>query len=364
MRNFKFAINAGILAAAIGSAPSHAAVPRYKVEGIGDGTGIFEAGALNNLGQVVGTNFLAGGDTVPFVYQNGSLTRPDALRQLNLFRISAINDNGDLGGSYFKGPNFYPFVYRNGKLMDLAAGQGVGYGSVFSINQSGHAVGYFYNQQGGFRTFHFDGSGVQFEPFLDLTYVDINDQGVLVHTQGFTVDRGEYHVLPRLDGQHGANFLQAINNAGQVVGRSEGLNGAPTEAFVYSRGVMKTLGSLGGTYAYGLDINEKGWIVGEAQTAQGDLDAFFYRDGVMRNVEDLLRPADQGLWDFSGAVNVNERGQILVTLDRGGPSPFRSALLTPVPEAQSWALMLAGLGVVGAVAGRRRRTVPAPSGAA
>jgi hypothetical protein len=67
---------------------------------------------------------------------------------------------------------------------------------------------------------------------------------------------------------------------------------------------------------------------------------------------------DQGRWDFSGAVKINERGQILVTLHASSPTDLRSALLTPVPEAQSWALMLAGLGVVGAVAGRRRASPP------
>jgi hypothetical protein len=52
---------------------------------------------------------------------------------------------------------------------------------------------------------------------------------------------------------------------------------------------------------------------------------------------------------FVQVVDINDRGQILAWA-----TDQRSYLVTPVPEPATWALMLAGLGAVGA-AGKRRR---------
>ncbi len=360
MRSLKHGVALGAVAAAACLLPSQAAPLRYKVEGIGgpSANGIFTAAALNNMGQVAGMNFLGSGVLVPFIFQDGRLSQPDELRKLNIFTIGAINDHGDVGGSFFRDSNFYPFVYHDGKLTDLSAGLGPGHGQVYSINQAGHAVGYSFAQQGGYRSIYYDGKRVEVFENLDLSFVDINDHDTIVHSQGFYIEQGEFKFLPALDGRHGINALRAINNAGQIVGGSLEIGATGVAPFLYSHGVMTNLGSIGGHSGAALDINDKGWIVGEADSPQGDLDAFLYRDGVMRNVEDLLVPRDLGHWDFSGAVKINERGQILVSLNAAAPTDFRSALLTPVPEAQSWALMLAGLGVLGAVAGRWRVSPP------
>jgi probable HAF family extracellular repeat protein len=57
-------------------------------------------------------------------------------------------------------------------------------------------------------------------------------------------------------------------------------------AFAYdttgrNAGVMRALGTLGGSYAIAFAINERGDIVGESETASGAVHVFVWRDGVM-----------------------------------------------------------------------------------
>ncbi|NML15868.1 PEPxxWA-CTERM sorting domain-containing protein [Azohydromonas sp. G-1-1-14] len=71
----------------------------------------------------------------------------------------------------------------------------------------------------------------------------------------------------------------------------------------------------------------------------------------MVSLNDLVLVSPDEQWHLSRATDINERGQIVGSGWHGGS--FSAYLLTPVPEPRSWALLLAGLGLVGAVARRR-----------
>ena len=50
---------------------------------------------------------------------------------------------------------------------------------------------------------------------------------------------------------------------------------------------MTDLGTLGGTYSWAFDINDRGQVVGYSGTAAGDQHAFLYGDGAMTDLGTL-----------------------------------------------------------------------------
>ncbi len=104
---------------------------------------------------------------------------------------------------------------------------------------------------------------------------------------------------------------------------------------------MTDLGTLGGTGSIATDINDIGQVVGFALTAEGESHAFVTGpNGVgMIGLNPLM--SELGVlppWQYVG-IWINNNGQILVT---------------PIPEPGIYAMLLAGLSLIGFIAGRRR----------
>jgi len=97
------------------------------------------------------------------------------------------------------------------------------------------------------------------------------------------------------------SFAIAINDAGQVVGTSEGGSGA----FLWQNGIMTDLGTLGGASASASGINEAGQIVGISNNASGESHAFVWDNGTMTDLGTL--PGDY----YSEAYGINDAGQVV-----------------------------------------------------
>jgi probable HAF family extracellular repeat protein len=130
----------------------------------------------------------------------------------------------------------------------------------------------------------------------------INPAGQVVGSAGtaFLWDKGVVTYLGSIGG--GLSSAYAINPAGQVVGDSRTPEG-PSHAFLWEKGVMTDLGTLGGCCSVALGINPSGQVVGYSWTA-GDvsLHAFLWEKGVM---------TDLGTRGQSEAGGINPRGQVV-----------------------------------------------------
>jgi probable HAF family extracellular repeat protein len=63
-------------------------------------------------------------------------------------------------------------------------------------------------------------------------------------------------------------YAIALNDRGQVIGNSRS-GGGPFHAFVWEKGKMTDLGTLGGRESVAAALNERGQIVGWSETRSG-----------------------------------------------------------------------------------------------
>jgi probable HAF family extracellular repeat protein len=107
---------------------------------------------------------------------------------------------------------------------------------------------------------------------------------------------------------------------------------------------LTDLGTLGGDSTGVQGINEAGQVVGDSRTAAGDWQAFITgpNGGGMTDLNSLVDlPAGIVL---HAALDINNMGQVIV----------HASTIPPIPEPQSYALMLAGLGLIGLWAWRQK----------
>ncbi len=208
-----------------------------------------------------------------------------------------INDLGEVVGISSE----RPFLWVNGTMQELALLPGHTSGHARAINNSHQVVGM--SIPPGLSGFS-NARAVLWEngQVIDLNTPATASAGVVLHS------------------------AFGINDTGQIVGRGfkPGLAGF---AFLWDRGVVTELSTLGGDSAVANSINRFGQISGLAENAAGELHAVTWSNGVVRDL------GGGGGASFNNASRINDFGQAAGTwTTAAGFIPmFWDAEGTPVP---------------------------------
>jgi probable HAF family extracellular repeat protein len=330
-----------------------------------------KSSGINNAGQVVGyleTDSGAGS-------RHAFITGPNGRGMFDLgemfevelpegrFRDSyayGINDDGKVVGyTWNPGPEAFITGPNGLDYRDLGGRYSVASG----INTAGQAVGFVDHPGQAFITGP-DGKGATELGTLgglESAASDINDIGQVVGSSTTTAEAAYHAFITGADGEGMRDlgtlggldsYASAINNAGQVVGSSrftgEEFSG-PYHAFITGPDGtgMRDLGTFGGidSYSYASGINDDGQVVGYSSTASGANHAFITgpAGNDLVDLNSLLDLPDEVT--LTEAVDINNAGQVV-------------AVAQVIPEPETYAMLLAGLGVIGFMARRKKAAIP------
>jgi probable HAF family extracellular repeat protein len=327
------------------------------------GGGHSDAGALNDSGQVVGSSSSVAGSYHAFISgpngkgmrDLGTLGGADSVAR-------GINNTGEVvgesnGRAFITGPN--GIGMRDLNIPDH-------YSNASSVNNAGQVVGVLSSEVLDFRSFITGPNGVGRTILGTLggtmTWVrNINDEGRVVGYSftwgGPPTYEGVYHGfitgpngigmkdLGTLGDESSTSDAIAINNIGQVAGGTHTgymREGVPAyHAFITGPdGVgMKDLGTLSGDESHAFGINDAGQVVGRSDTSSGASHAF------------ITGPNGEGITDLNSLVDLPQGVILTRALDINNAG---QVIAMGIPEPQTYALMLAGLGLVGLMARRKR----------
>ena len=286
---------------------------------------------INESGQAVGAARTDSGHWHAFIWEEGGdMIDLHTMSGFDSSYAYAINDEGWVVGTYYNsGHNPRGFIWKGGDMIDL--GDLGGYASPYDINNLGQVVG-----RSNGKAFLWE-EGVMMDlgkPAGDwwAEAYGINDAGQVVGRSGGYSESSHAFVWDPVTGftdlgamppSFPGSLGRAINDFGHVAGYFYNYNTDIEHAFLW-RGPeqMYDINALGlETRAY--DINNYDEVVGAV-----DNDGFFWRDGEMVYLDDLVDYAVAGgrMWDGWG---INDMGQIV---GEGAFGSYSSVALMITPE--------------------------------
>ena len=350
-------------------APAAAEAANYSFTDLGTlgGASIYSvATAINNKGQVVGYSWSTGYATQNAMLWNGTVAT-DLGAQTGSDHSSArgINDNGVVVGTsgYY---NPLATVWSGGIAAKLGLETGWDESSGLDINNSGTVVGW--STIGGLGNKATAWTGITpTMGTLNSQYWAINNSGQMAGVSGGTVghatlwDGTTVTDLGSLGGSNSVSVGLGINDLKQVVGWSATANGSDHAALWRPASTAVDLGTLGGDNSAAFAINESGQVVGRSNLTAGSSSthAMLWDGTSLADLNDLIDSAAKSDgWVLVDAQDINDKGWIVGQAYNSKTHVWHAYLLSDgaastVPEPAS--IVLAGLGLAGIVLNRRRK---------
>ena len=296
----------------------------YTIRDLGDlGGGFSWALDISNTGYIVGASTKIDNSSHAVVWYRGKMLDITPNEEFNLFYpadASGVNDLGQVVGTYNGG---VPFFWENGVLHDLNELTRGGFPNPTAvgprkINNQSQIAGYYVTKHNELHAFLWESGRLHDLKPLDggtSDAMDLNDNGIVV---GRSSTASGQHAVAWRNGQvRDLDFpgdqcqALAINIWNQVVGELS--VEISISAYLWDRGKVTALGSFGGQNTHAFEINSLGDIVGSSDLPGmvGNSHAFLWKNGSMKDLNDLIPPASG--WTLNSAIAINDFGMIVGT---------------------------------------------------
>lgn len=253
-----------------------------------------EARAINQHGQVVGEGSVSpgGGGTHGFLWSGGKVTDLGVLESgpWEYGRATDVNDRSQVVGfSVFRGDPeqsyAHAFLWQHGVLTDIDPASLDSIAN--AVNNRGQVVGTRYTSDGA-QAFLWR-AGTMTTLGAGNAW-DINDGGKVIGRSpvgGATMwFHGQAYDLGAPAGLDDWRPV-AVNERGWIAGNGGSI---VERAYLWRSGGFLDLGTLGGSSAYVVDINDRGEVLGFSETASGGVHPFLWQGGKMIDLTTLGIP--------------------------------------------------------------------------